>query len=179
MSPPASRCTAFRALPWPAKFNVLGLAAGVATFSALVWPQWLHDDDLTHGIFLPFLAIILAVESRRDPSPRFVRPGVLPLAACVLLVLASFASLAVAVAYAAAMGWSHAMAEFMASAALVFALGAAWLGLADQRVRFLPLNWAAGIAVVLWLFASPPPPGTYARLASFLQAEVTHGVVWV
>jgi exosortase len=179
MSTPASRCTAFRALPWPAKFNVLGLAAAIAAFAALLWPQWLHDDDLTHGIFLPFLSIILAVESRRDPSPRFVRPGPGLLAACALLVLASMASLAVAVAYATAMGWSHAMAEFMASAALVLALGAAWLGFADQRVRFLPLNWAAGVAVVLWLFASPPPPGTYARLASFLQAEVTHGVVWV
>jgi exosortase len=179
MTPPASRCTAFRALPWLAKVDLLGLGAAVAAFAALLWPQWLHDDDLTHGIFLPFLALILAAESRRDPSPRFVRPGAAPLAACLLLVLASLASLAVAITYAAAMGWSHAMAEFMASTALVLALGAGWLAFADQRVRFLPVNWAAGVAVVLWLFASPPPPGTYARLASFLQAEVTHGVVWV
>jgi exosortase len=179
MSPPASRCTAFRALPWLARANVLGLCAAVAAFGALLLPQWLHDDDLTHGIFLPFLAVILAVESRRDQSPRFVRPGAGPLAACIFLVLASLASLAVAVTYAAAMGWSHAMAEFMASAALVLVLCAAWLGFADQRVRFLPLNWAAGVAVILWLFASPPPPGTYGRLASFLQAEVTHGVVWI
>jgi exosortase len=156
----------------------MGLAACVAAFAALVWPQWLHDGDLAHGIFLPFLAVILAVESRRDACPRFLRPGFGPLAACALLMLAGFASLAVAVAYAAAMGWSHAMAEFMASAALVFALAAAWLGLAERRIRFLPLNWAAGVAVILWLFASPPPPGTYARLSSFLQAEVTHGVVW-
>jgi exosortase len=179
MTSPASRCTDFRALPWPAKFSVLGLAGAVAAFSALVWPQWLHDDDLTHGIFLPFLAVILVAESRRDASPRFARPGAGPLAACALLLLAGLASLAVAVAYAAAMGWSHAMADFMAAAALVLALGAGWVALADPRVRFLPLNWAAGVAVALWLFASPPPPGTYARLASFLQAEVTHGVVWI
>jgi exosortase/archaeosortase family protein len=51
------------------------------------------------------------------------------------------------------------------------------MGFADVRVRFIPLNWAAGVAVALWLFAGPPPPGTYARLALFLQGEVTAGVV--
>ena len=75
MKPPASRCTAFRALPWLAKVNALGLCVAVAFFSALLWPLWLHDDNLTHGIFLPVLAVILVVESRRDPSPRFLRPG--------------------------------------------------------------------------------------------------------
>ena len=179
MSPPSSRCATLRALPWLAKANLAGLCGAVAAFAALLWPQWIHDDDLSHGLFLPFLAIILVTESRRDPSPRFLKPGAAPLAACALLVLASLASLAVAAVYAEAVGWTHAMAEFMASSALVFVLGAAWLGFADRRVRFLPLNWAAAVAVVLWLFASPPPPGTYARLASLLQAGVTHGVVWV
>jgi exosortase len=179
MSPQASRCTAFRTLPWLAKANVLGLCAAAAAFAALLWPQWLHDDDLTHGLFLPFLAVILATESRRDPAPRFLRPGAAPLAACALLILSGLASLAVAIAYAAAMGWTHALAEFAASAALVFALGGAWLAFADPRVRFLPLNWAAAVAVLLWLFAAPPPPGTYARLSLFLQANVTHGVVRV
>lgn len=179
MSPPSSRCTAFRALPRLAKANVVGLGACAAALVALLLPQWLHDDDLAHGLFLPFLAVILVAESRRDPAPRFLRAGAGPLAACALLILASLASLVAAIAYAVAMGWSDAMAEFTASASLVFALGAAWLALADRRVRFLPLNWAAAVAVVLWIFASPPPPGTYARLASFLQAEVTHGVVGV
>jgi exosortase len=179
MKPPASGCTAFRALPWLARINALGLCAAACAFAALLWPAWRHDDDLSHGIFLPFLAVILAAESRRDPSPRFLRPGAGPFAACALMILASLASLAVATAYAEAMGWTHSMAEFMLSAALAFALGAAWLGFADQRVRFLPLNWAAAVAVALWLFASPPPPGTYARLALFLQAGVTGGVVRV
>jgi exosortase len=89
------------------------------------------------------------------------------------------ASLAISTIYAAAVGWNYAMAEFMLSVALVFALGAAWLGFADQRVRFLPLNWAAAVAVGLWLFAGPMPPGTYARLALFLQTQVTDGVVRV
>jgi exosortase len=177
MKPPASRCTAFRALPWIAQANALGLCGAIGAFTALLWPEWLHDDNMGHGIFLPFLALILAVESRRDPHPRFLKPGARSLAACGLLVLLSLASLATAIIYAVALGWSYSMAEFQLAAALVSALGAAWLGFADQRVRFIPVNWAAAVAIVLWLFASPPPPGTYARLALFLQTQVTHGVV--
>jgi exosortase len=177
MKPPAPGCTAFSALPWLAKANALGLCAAVLAFAALLWRQWLHDDELTHGIFLPFLAAILVAESRRDPEPRFLRRGAGPLAACALLALLGLASLAVAVVYAAAMGWSHAMAEFMLCAALFLVLCAAWLAFADDRVRFVPLNWPAAVAVSLWLFAGPPPPGTYARLALFLQGGVTAGVV--
>jgi exosortase len=177
MKPPASHCTAFRALPWLAKADALTLAAAIVAFSAFLWPVWRHDDNLSHGIFLPVLAAILIVESRKDRSPRFLRPGAGPLASCAALILASLASLTAAITYAAALGWSHAMAQSLLGASLVFALGAAWLGFADQRVRLVPINWAAAIAVVLWIFASPPPPGTYARLAFFLQTEVTHGVV--
>jgi exosortase len=177
MKPPAPLCTAFGALPWLAKANGLVLCGGLAAFSALLLPAWRHDDNLSHGIFLPVLAAILAVESRKDASPRFLRPGGGLIAACGVLIVASLASLAAAITYAAALGWTHAMAEFLLAVSLVLALGAAWLAFADARVRFLPFNWAAGVAIVLWIFATPPPPGTYAHLALFLQSEVTHGVV--
>jgi exosortase len=179
MKPQGSQCTAFRALPWLAKLNILGLCAAAGAFAILLSPQWMHDDNLTHGIFLPFLAGILAVESRRDSSPWFLGPGAGPILACASLILASLACLSAAIVYATALGWSHAMAEFLLSASLVLALGAGLLGFADRRVRFLPLNWASAVAVSLWLFASPPPPGTYARLAALLQSEVTRGVVRV
>ena len=177
MEPPASRCTAFGELSWLAKCNAVGLFVAVLALAILLWPQWRHDDNLAHGLFLPFLSAILAFESRRDLNPRFLRSRAAPIAACVLLILVGLASFAVAIAYAAALGWTHAMAGFMLSAALVFALGAAWLGFADARVRFLPLNWAAAVAVVMWIFAGPPPPGSYARLSAFLQSQVTDGVV--
>ena len=175
--PPAPRCTSFSSLPWLAKFNAAGLCAAVAAVAALLWPLWRHDDNLTHGIFLPFLAAILVSESRREPDPRFLPPGPVAFTLCGLLVLASLAGLAIAVIYAAALGWTHTMAEFMLCVSLVLALGAGWLFFADARVRYLPLNWAAAIAIILWLFAGPLPPGSYARLALFLQAEVTGGVV--
>src|SRR5580704_17033332 len=113
MTPTAPGCTDFRSLPRLAKLNALGLCAAACGFSALLWPQWRHDDDLTHGVFLPFLAAILVFESRRDPDPRFLRPGAAPLAACALMVLLGLAGLAAAIVYAAAMGWSQTMAEFM------------------------------------------------------------------
>jgi exosortase len=176
MKPQASGCTAFSALPWLAKTNALALCTAVVLLSALLWPMWLHDANLTHGVFLPVLSVILIVESRRDRAPRFLRPGAGAAAACGALTLLCLACLVVAIVYAAALGWSHAMAGFMLAAALVSALGAAWLGFADQRVRFIPLNWSAAVAIILWIFASQPPPGSYARLAFWLQAEVTTGV---
>jgi exosortase len=179
MNPPATRCTPFRALPWLAKAVALALCAAVAALALFLWPLWRNDDNLGHGIFLPFLAAILIVESRRDPSPRFLQPGAWPLVGCTLLILAAMASLAMAVAFAAALGWTYEMAEFMLASSLTFTFGAAWLGFADRCLRFIPLNWQAAVAAVLWFFAAPPPPGTYNRLAFFLQSEVTHGVVRV
>jgi len=179
MKPPAPRCTPFRALPWLAKADAVGLGAAAAALAALLWPLWRHDDNLTHGVFLPVLAAVLVVESRRDPEPRFLRPGFRPAAACALLAALGLGSLAAAAAYAEALGWNYAMAQFMLAAALVFGLGAGWLGFADERVRLLPFNWCAGVAIALWVFASPPPPGTYARLALLMQDQVTAGVVGV
>jgi exosortase len=177
MKTPASRCASFAELPWLAKANAIALCAAVLAFAGLLWPLWSHDDNLTHGVFLPFLAGFLVFESRRDPRPRFLRPGGGLFAACALLVVACLASLAVSFGYAAELGWSHAVALFMLAVSLALALGAALLGFADQRVRLVPLNWAAAVAVVLWLFASPPPPGTYSRVAFHLQTLVTEGVV--
>jgi len=177
MKPPASRCTAFRELPWLAKANAFGLCVAIVAFASLLWPLWRHDDNLSHGMFLPLLAGLLIIESRRDPDPQFLQSGAGPIAACAFLILSSLASIGIAVVYAAAMGWTHSMAEFMLAVGLVQALAAACIGFADQRVRFVPLNWAVAVAVLLWLFASPPPPGTYARLAFFLQNRVADGVV--
>jgi exosortase len=179
MKPQASRCTPFRALRWPAKVNVVGLCAAIVAFSVLLWPVWLHDPDLTHGLFMPFLAVILAVESRRDPSARFLSSGVGPAVACAVLTLGSLCCLVVAFVYGATLDWTYSMAQFMVAAALVLAAAAAWLGFADQRVRFIPFNWPAAVAAALWIFAAPPPPGTYARLALFLQNDVTRGVTRV
>jgi exosortase len=137
----------------------------------------MHDDNLTHGPFLPVLGCILVAESRRDFNPRFVAGGPVAFAGCVLFGLAAIVSVAVSAIYAAALGWNHGMAQFMGSVAVCFLLGSAWLAFADRRVRLVPVNWPAAVAVILWLFAGPPPSGSYARLALFLQGHVTASVV--
>ena len=179
MNGPASRCVPLRGLPLLAKANILGLCAGAAALGWLLWPQWRHDDNLSHGIFLPVLSAILLAESRRDASPRFLQEGAWGVLSTLALVLLSLGSVAVAVVYAEALGWTHAMTEFLLACALVLALAAAWLGFADRRVRFMPVNWTAAVGITLWLFASPPPPGTYSRIAVLLQSRVTVGVMHV
>jgi exosortase/archaeosortase family protein len=179
MNSTAPRCIPFGSLPRLAQAAALGSLAAVAAFSVVAWPLWRHDDNLAHGIFLPFLSGLLLLESRRDPAPRFLAPGAFPLLGGAVLLTGGLASLAVAAMYAAALGWSHAMAGFLAAVALTLLLAATWLGLADRRVRFLPINWAAAVAVLLWLFGSLPPPGTFARLSLALQSEVTAGVMRV
>jgi len=177
MNPNAPTCRPFSALPWRARADGLALGGAAAALAVHLWPAWRQDDNLSHGPLLPVLVAILLFESRRDPRPRFLRPGAGPLATRVIALGAAAAFLGAATIYAAAVGWSHAIVDFLLTAAFVLAAASTWLGYADVRARILPLNWAAGVAVGLGLFAAPTPPGTYARVAVFLQGVVTAGVV--
>ncbi len=177
MNPPRTTCAPYSALPWPVRAVALGLCAAALALSRVLWPSWLHDENLSHGMFLPLLSAILLCESRRDPSPRFLSGGAVPTAAAALLVLSSLAGLVTAALYAVALGAGNALAEGMLSLSWVCMLAAAWIGFADRRVGFLPFNWTAAVGVLLWLFASPPPPGTYARVALSLQGQISSGVV--
>jgi len=177
MNPTAPTCRPFSALPWRARADGLALGAAAAALAVHLWPAWRQDDNLSHGPLLPVLVAILLFESRRDPWPVFLRPGPGPVAVRVIALAAAVSALGAATIYAAAVGWSHAIVDFLLTAAFVLAATAAWLGYADARARLLPLNWAAAVAVVLGLFAAPMPPGTYARVALFLQGAVTGGVV--
>ena len=173
------QCAALRSLPPAARFNAAAICAVVIGGSAWLWKTWTHDDNLTHGVFLPVLGTILVAESRRDFNPRFVAGGSIAFAGCVLFGLAAVVCVAISAIYAAALGWNHGMAQFMGCVSIFFLLGSAWLAFADKRVRLVPVNWPAAVAIILWLFAGPPPPGTYARLALFLQGHVTAAVVAV
>lgn len=179
MTRPAPGCSAFSSLPWIARIDAALLVAAAAALSLLLFPQWRGDPNMTHGLFLPVLSAILLFESRRDPDPRFLGRGGRILAGGSLLLAAGLSAFAAALLYSTALGWDHALVDCMLSLSLVLALGAAWLALADRRVRFVPVNWPAAVAALLWIFASPPPPGAAARLALLLQGEVTRGVVGI
>ena len=51
------------------------LLALVTTLCVLLWPEWRHNPDLSHGFFAPFIFLLLVWESRRSGPPRWVPAG--------------------------------------------------------------------------------------------------------
>jgi exosortase len=132
---------------------------------------------LAHGRLVPLLFVILLFESRRDPAPRFLTARASRGWIVAAIAVAGLALLTLGGLYAAVLDWSHALVEALLTAGTASLLAAGWIGLADARVRGLPFNWAAGASIGLWVLAAPIPPGTYSRLAGFLQQGVSAGVL--
>ncbi len=179
VSTPASNSDVFRpvrSLPWSARVGLALLALAAAGLCFLLWPQWLENPDLSHGLFAPVVALILVMEARRGPF-RFLTPG----PALTLGLGAALAAAVLAVAagglYAAALGWSHAVVGFVFAAALVLLLLAGLLVMARDDVRLIPFNWPALLAAGLWLASAPIPPGTYTSLTLTLQLWVSDNVL--
>ncbi|MCX6956328.1 MAG: exosortase/archaeosortase family protein [Verrucomicrobia bacterium] len=178
MSPaPRPALLPLRAASLPAKLVVGFLAAAVALLSWRLWPEWRQNPDLSHGLFMPVLFLLLLRDSCVSGTRRFVSAGWAGGTALAALLFGSLLALGAAGLYAAALGWSHALVNFMLTASLVLLLGAALLGLSGEAVRLIPLNWPACIALVLWLLSSPMPHGMYSRLTLGLQLWVSQNVL--
>ena len=152
-------------------------ALAVVLFGALsakLWPEWLHDPDLSHALFMPVVFAYLLHESRAGTA-RYLPEGSWPLTA--VLGFAGLAALVGAGLYAAALGWSSAIVDFSLTVAFCL-LGAAVLtSLAGDRLRVVPLNWSSLTAIGLWILCAPIPPGSYTRLTLALQLGVTGSVL--
>lgn len=174
---PPTPASSGRALPPALRWIGAPLLGFVAAFSLHLWPEWSRNPDLSHGFFAPVVCALLLWEARRHGTPRWLpaRPILGWLVGAALG--AAFLLFALAGLLAASVAWSHAVVNFVLAAALVAALGAGLLVLADERVRLVPCNWPALTAVALWLLAAPLPTGTYARLTLALQTHVTSGVL--
>ena len=142
-----------------------------------LWPEWLHNPDLSHGLFAPVLFLLLLRESRRrgpwrylsdTTGPRVLRAGVLT---------AGVGLVCIAGLYAAALEWSHPLVGMSLTLALSALLLGALLWLSTPRVRALPFNWTSLVAVAFWPFCAPIPPGTYTRITVQLQLWVTNLVL--
>jgi exosortase len=144
-----------------------------AAFSVHMWPAWLHNPDLSHGLFTPFLFILLLRESRRIGTVRHLAENTALRLARAASLLLGLALVAIAGLYAAAIDWSHSLVSLSLALALGFLLFAALLWLSTDRVRALPFNWTTLVAVALWPLCAPVPPGTYSRLTLQLQFWVT------
>jgi exosortase len=149
----------------------------VAGFCMMLWPQWRHNPDLSHGFFAPLVFFLLLGESRRQGTPRWLPvarwPGLAPGAILVVaIVLFAFAGL-----FAASLAWTHAVVLVLLAATLGCFLLAGLILLAGESVRLIPFNWISLTALLLWILVAPLPDGTYARLTLGLQHWVTGSVM--
>lgn len=160
-----------------AALNIGLLGALALALSVYLWPQWRHNPDLSHGLFMPVVCALLLWESKRSGVPRYPRPGALPLTAACLLAGIALAGLAAAGLFAVSLGWSLSLVGFMLSAAFATALLAGFVVLSAEPLRIIPLNWTTFSVAALWLLAAPMPPGTYSMLTLRLQMWVTGSVM--
>ena len=158
------------------KFALAGLATAAAALSVRLWPQWRHNPDLSHGLFMPIVFLLLLNEARSG-TPRYLRadgPGRFGFA---VLLTTGLLALVAAGLYAASVDWSHALVNLMLTLSLVLFLGAGLMVFARDSVRLIAFNWTAVVAIALWLLSTPIPPGTYTRLTLTLQLAVSEAVL--
>jgi exosortase len=169
MSAPA----ALPRLPIIGWITVALAAVLTAAFSIHMWPAWLSNPDLSHGLFTPFLFLFLLNESRRRGPARYLAATTRLCVVRTVSLIAGLGLVVLAGLYAAAIDWSHPLASLSLAFALASLLFAALLWLSSQAVRALPFNWITVVAAGLWPLCSPLPPGTYSRLTLQLQFWVT------
>lgn len=167
----------WRSLPAPTAVLLAALAASAAGYTALLWPEWRQNPDLSHGFFAPLVFVFLIWESRRSGPERWLTVGAAPRVLLGTMMLLSVAWLGLAGLFSASLGWDHALVLFLTGAALAAFLTGGLLILADERVRLVPFNWISLTAIFLWILVSPVPDGSYARLTLGLQNWVTGGVM--
>lgn len=156
---------------------LLLLAAFVVILSFRLWPEWSHNPDFSHGLFMPLLFGIMLYESRTAGPQHFLRSGHGFTAFLGSSVFLALSVLSAAGLYATALGWSHALVQFLLTLSLVFLLAAGLAVFSHQSIRLLPFNGSSLIAVGLWLICTPLPPGTYTRLTLALQLWVSESVL--
>jgi len=172
----AFACASLQLSGWGCLNLALAIGLIIAT-TVYLWPQWRHNPDLSHGWFTPLIFVLLIHEARTRGSQRFLSPSAATSSTIVTLLFAGIALLVAGGLYMAALEWTHALVAMMLTGALCLLLAATWISFSLRSVRLVPLNWPAGVAILLWLLSSPLPPGTYGTLTQGLQAIVTTVVV--
>lgn len=158
------------------RVNLILLGVLVLVVSVLLWPQWLKNPDLSHGLFMPVIFALLIHEARASGPARYVRGPAMSFALLALLV-AGIAGFGAGSMYAIATEWSHPLVGFTYASSLSLFLFAGIIAFANERVRLIPLNWNAMLAAGLWVLSAPIPPGTYMRLTLGLQLWVSEHVL--
>ncbi len=172
-----SESLASRPLLPGAKLSLVLLAVIAAAVTVMLWPQWRHNPDLSHGLFMPIVCLLLLHEARTHGTWRFLPAGAALNFAVAAALLLGLAALALAGLYAAAIDWSNTVTSFALAMSLAWLLLATTLSFASRDVRLLPFNWSSVLAAGLWVLSAPIPPGTYSRLTFTLQLFVSRNVL--
>ena len=157
--------------------SALALALLGSAVVVLLWPQWLHNAELSHGFFMPLLFLILLHEGTTRGTQRYLPDAWWTTAGIALLGVSALVLLSLGGLYALALDWSHSIASTAPTAAFVCLGLASLLTFSRRSLRLVPLNWTTVLAFGLWLLCAPLPPGTYQRISLHLQLGVTHGVI--
>lgn len=165
-----------RALPLLARINLALLALAVVAVSIRLWPEWRENPDLSHGMFMPAIFFYLLYEARNGTA-RYLPLDAVTRLAFGALMAGALGTLVLAGLYAAAVDWSHALVDFLIAFSLAFTLGTALVLYASTTRRLIPFNWSGCVAIGLWAFTAPLPPGTYTRLTLGLQLWVSENVL--
>jgi exosortase len=172
--------SAASAAPAPSRLGWMNLGL-LATLGAglivLLWPQWLHNPDLSHGLFMPVIFVLLVHEARTAGPFRYL-PATPRISWFIFLaLLLGLLALVAGGMYAMALEWSHALVGFVLAAGFSLLLLAGLLAFSTETARLIPWNWTSLLAVGLWALSAPIPPGTYSRLTVTLQLWVSENVV--
>jgi EpsI family protein len=163
-------------MPAAAKANLAALALLACALSAHLWTDWSNDPDLSHGLVMPAACAVLLFLARGEGPGRTLGPGAAGALAGTLGAL-GLASLWAAGLMAVSLDWTSPPVDFALATSLALLGSAAVAAFADRRSPWLAFGWPALAAALLWPLTSPPPPGTYQRLALRLQLWVSSGVM--
>ena len=163
--------------PWHIKLNLILLGLLFVTITALLWPHWKHNPDLSHGLFMPVLFLLLLKESRSQGTPRYL-PSHWSLH-CLIAVslLSGLVALAASGLYSASVGWNHTLVAFSLTISTTLLFFAGLLVFSNRQVGLMPMNWTSLVAIGLWLLSAPIPPGTYTHITLSLQLMVSQNVL--
>jgi len=165
-----------RRLPIPAKINLAVLAVLAGALAVHLWPEWTQDPDLSHGLLMPAVCVLLLYIGRRPGGGDTLDGGTASLLAA-LLGAAALGCLWAAGLFAVTLDWTSPVVDFaLASAFALLGCGAV-AAFADRGVSLVAFSWTTLCAAALWPLCAPLPPGSYSRLTLALQLWVSGNVM--
>ena len=163
-----------RRLPTSAKYNLAALVILAGALVVQLWPDWTQDPDLSHGLLMPVVCVLLVYLCRQ---PEVAVDEGRATALAVAFGACSLAALWVAGLLAVTVEWSSAVVSFALAVSFALLGCAALSAFAGGATALVSLNWTSLCAAFLWVLTAPMPPGTYTRLTLGLQLEVTRNVM--